>query len=54
METVHELERKEKTLYSDDKNLVVAHYYRVKGTEEWVHAGTLQYSVYGDIELEDY
>lgn len=53
METVNNLEIKQSILHESDENLVVAHYYRVKGTENWIHAGTLQYSVNGDIDLED-
>lgn len=46
-------ETKQVTIYESDENLVIKHYFRVIGTEKWIYAGTLQYSIYDDIDLED-
>lgn len=46
-------ETKQVTIYESDENLVIKHYFRVKGNEKWIYAGTLQYSIHDDMELED-
>ncbi len=38
----------------NDNSIIFSHYIRPKGTnEEWVHVGTVEHSIDGDIDLLD-